>query len=123
MTRELAKSTVERFRNILEEERDRLQAIIEEHELELQEARLTESSAERSPDPASAEAGSMAFEYEKELSIERNTLDLLNKVEHALTRLDAGKFGICEECGQPIPIARLEVLPYATLCVDCARKG
>jgi DnaK suppressor protein len=123
MTRELAKSTVERFRNILEQERDRLQAIIEEHELELQEARLTESSAERSPDPASAEAGSMAFEYEKELSIERNTLDLLNKVEHALTRLEAGKFGICEECGEAIPIARLEVLPYATLCVDCARKG
>jgi DnaK suppressor protein len=69
-----------------------------------------------------AEGGSMAFEYEKELSVDQNTADLLDKVEHALDRLERGEYGSCEVCGKPIPVARLEALPYVTLCVDCARE-
>jgi DnaK suppressor protein len=65
----------------------------------------------------------MNFEYEKELSLGQNTVDLLRKVEHALARLKAKTYGVCETCGQPIPVARLEVLPYATECVKCARRG
>ena len=123
MARNLAKSTVERYRKRLEDERDRLQAMILDYELELDEARLTESSSDRSPDPGNAEAGSMKFEYEKELSIEQNTVDLLGKVERALDNIEKGTYGICESCGKPIPMARLDVLPYVTLCVDCARKS
>jgi DnaK suppressor protein len=123
MARQLAKSTVEKFRKRLEEERDRLQSLIDEYEQELEVARLTESSSDRSPDPGNAEAGSMKFEYEKELSLEQNTVDLLNKVEHALERVASGNFGICESCGASIPVERLDVLPYASLCVDCARKN
>ena len=123
MARNLAKSTVDRYRKRLEDERDRLQEMIREYELELEEARLTESSSDRSPDPGNAEAGSMKFEYEKELSIEQNTVDLLGKVERALDNIEKGSYGICESCGKPIPMARLDVLPYVTLCVDCARKS
>jgi RNA polymerase-binding protein DksA len=123
VARNLAKSTVERYRMRLEEERDRLQVMIRDYELELEEARLTESSSDRSPDPGNAEAGSMKFEYEKELSIEQNTLDLLGKVERALDNIANGTYGICESCGKPIPMTRLDVLPYVTLCVDCARKS
>lgn len=122
MARKLAKSTLKKFKLMLETERDRLSALIEEHEQELEEARMTETSADRSPDPGSAEAGSLKFEYEKELSIERNAIDLLHKVEHALDRVDQGVYGICESCGDAIPVARMEVLPYATTCVSCARK-
>ena len=122
MSRELASSTVERFRKRLEEEQVRLEQLIEEARLELEVARQTESSAERSPDPGNAEAGSMKFEYEKELSMQQNSIDLLRKVEHALDRVEKGAYGVCESCGQSIPVARLEALPYASLCVDCARR-
>ncbi|MGA7269884.1 MAG: TraR/DksA C4-type zinc finger protein [Acidimicrobiia bacterium] len=122
MVRELAQSTVERFKQRLEDERDRLEILIEEAQVELEEARQTESSSERSPDPGNAEAGSMKFEYEKELSMQQNSIDLLRKVEHALGRIEAGTYGLCESCGEPIPVARLDALPYATLCVDCASK-
>ncbi|MDH3189894.1 MAG: TraR/DksA C4-type zinc finger protein [Acidimicrobiia bacterium] len=122
MARKLAKSTVERFRKRLVDERDRLEAMVAEYEKEREEARLTESSADRSPDPGNAEAGSMKFEYEKELSIEQNLIDLKSKVEAALAKVEAGTYGICERCGEPIPIARLDALPYSTLCVDCARR-
>jgi DnaK suppressor protein len=123
VARNLAKSTVERYRKRLEEERERLLVMIRDYQLELEEARLTESSSDRSPDPGNAEAGSMKFEYEKELSIEQNTVDLLGKVERALDNIENGRYGICESCGKPIPMARLDVLPYVTLCVDCARKS
>jgi DnaK suppressor protein len=65
----------------------------------------------------------MKFEYEKELSLERNSIDLLHKVEKALGRVHDGTYGICESCGNEIPLARLEVLPYAVLCVSCAQKA
>ncbi len=122
MARKLAATTIKRFKTQLLSERDRLEDVILEHERELEEARMTETSAERSPDPGSAEAGSMNFEYEKELSVGQNTVDLLRKVERALVRMEDGTYGICESCGQPIPMARLEVLPYATECVACARR-
>ncbi len=64
----------------------------------------------------------MNFEFEKELSLGQNTVDLLRKVERALARVDDGTYGICESCGTQIPVARLEVLPYATECVSCARR-
>lgn len=122
MARTLAQTTQDRFRRLLEEERTRLGELIEELEQEREEARLAETSSERSPDPTTAEGGSMAFEYQKELSIANNAKDLLEKVEHALRRLDAGDYGRCEICGEAIPVARLEALPYATLCVNCARR-
>lgn len=121
MSRQLAPTTLGRLQKKLEEERERLADLLDEHEHEREEARLAETAAERSPDPMTAEGGSMAFEYEKELSIDQNTADLLAKVEHALDSLDRGEYGNCEACGQPIPVARLEALPYVAFCVDCAR--
>jgi DnaK suppressor protein len=44
-------------------------------------------------------------------------------VNRALTKMDLGTYGTCERCGNPIPLERLEALPWAILCVDCARKG
>ncbi|HLV89945.1 MAG: TraR/DksA C4-type zinc finger protein [Acidimicrobiales bacterium] len=123
MSRKLAKSTVERFRKRLEEERDHLEEQIAEYEREIEEARMTEASSDRSPDPGNAEASSVKLEYAKELSIEQNTIDLLGKVRHALLRIEAGSYGICESCGKAIPVQRLEALPYATLCVECASRS
>jgi DnaK suppressor protein len=123
VARQLAKSTLERFRKRLEAERERLEDQIADYERDLEEARLTESSSDRSPDPGNAEASSMKLEYAKELSIEQNTLDLLHKAERALERIDAGTYGTCESCGKAIPVERLEVLPYSTLCVECAARS
>jgi DnaK suppressor protein len=122
VARKLAKTTLDRFRKRLEEEKERLEEQIADYERVLEEARLTESSSDRSPDPGNAEASSMKLEYAKELSIEQNTLDLLSKANRALERIDAGTYGICESCGKAIPIERLEALPYSTLCVECASR-
>ena len=120
MARELEKSTLRRFEGRLNEERDRLREVIREIEEEREEVRLSETSSERSPDPNTAEGGSLAFELEKELSVAKNAEDLLAKVDEAIGRIEEGSYGNCVDCGKAIPVARLDALPYATLCVECA---
>ncbi|MGE4264356.1 MAG: TraR/DksA family transcriptional regulator [Desulfovibrio sp.] len=44
----------------------------------------------------------------------------LHKLEYALRRVDGEDYGICEECGEEIPVARLLVMPEAIVCVSCA---
>lgn len=46
----------------------------------------------------------------------------LREIDEALNRIAAGTYGICKQCGEPIPRARLEVVPYAQLCMKCAKK-
>jgi len=43
----------------------------------------------------------------------------LNAIDDALERIRDGSFGFCEDCGQKIPLGRLEVMPFATMCRDC----
>jgi DnaK suppressor protein len=45
----------------------------------------------------------------------------LRSIERALERLRHGAYGTCENCGKKIPVARLNALPYATVCVECQR--
>ena len=122
MARQLSESTLSRLRRKLEEQQQELQQTIDEHLQDLEEARLAQASGERSADPASTETGSAATVFESELSLVRNSRELLDQVEDALERLDAGTYGTCTNCGKPIPAARLDALPYTTLCVACAAR-
>ena len=47
-------------------------------------------------------------------------LDTLREIEDALSKFDAGTYGRCESCGNQIAEARLEAMPAARLCIDCA---
>ena len=69
-----------------------------------------------------ADAGTKAFEREDELALTQNAQDLLDQGERALSRIDAGTYGVCESCGQPIGKARLQAFPQATLCVACKQR-
>lgn len=120
MARSLAQSTLNRFRKMLEDERARLAEVISDIEEEQEELRLSETSSERSPDPNTAEGGSLAFEIEKELSLYENARNLLEQAEEALERIEDGVYGICAECGAAIPVARLEAIPHTKYCVTCS---
>jgi DnaK suppressor protein len=52
---------------------------------------------------------------------ERNK-GLIRKIEQALEKIDNNTFGICEECEEDIPEARLKARPVTTLCIDCKRR-
>lgn len=120
MGRRLSQTTLDRLARRLQEERERLESVIAEFERQREQARLAESASEHAIDPENAEGGSLAFEMEMDLSVEQNTRELLEKVKHAQERMEKGLYGICEVTGKPIPLARLEALPYATTVVEAA---
>jgi RNA polymerase-binding transcription factor DksA len=72
----------------------------------------------------------MPKDYE-EAALEREDDEVLEEVGHAaqrekamivaaLERIVSGDYGICTNCGDPIPEARLDVLPYTPVCAKCA---
>jgi RNA polymerase-binding protein DksA len=69
-----------------------------------------------------ADMGSDNFEQEFTLSLMENEGVTLEQIESSLERIEEGIYGQCEECGVKIPKARLNAIPYATLCVRCAEQ-
>lgn len=123
MARELADSTLERLSRKLQSERERLEAIIDAHEREREASKLAEGSADRNADPDNVDGGAIEVEMEMDIAMVENARELLERVRHAQNRMDKGLYGICEVTGNPIPVARLDALPYATTTVEAANRG
>ena len=79
------------------------------------------TDSEPSPDETE-EFGSDNYHQEFQIGLIENEEEILREVKDAVERVDNGTFGICENCEVPIPLRRLEVLPYARHCVDCQRE-
>lgn len=56
------------------------------------------------------------------LRIRDREAKLIVKIRNALERLEEGTFGICEECGEEIPLKRLKARPVTTLCIECKKE-
>jgi RNA polymerase-binding transcription factor DksA len=69
-----------------------------------------------------ADAGTKTFEREHEMSLVYNAKDMVLQTERALERIDSKTYGRCEECGNSIGKARLQVFPRATMCMSCKQK-
>ena len=68
-----------------------------------------------------AAAATQVFEQQRDLALRDHNQQQLATVEAAIARLDAGTYGICVRCGEPIAPERLEALPWAAHCIDCQR--
>jgi DnaK suppressor protein len=75
------------------------------------------SNADDEHDP---EGSTIAYERAQLTAVLDAARRHLADIDDALGRLDAGTYGMCEVCGGPIPVARLEVRPFARTCVGCA---
>ncbi len=83
---------------------------------------LGQPSAERkegSPFGKREEGADEASELEKRLALGKRLEESLSEVEHAMQKYEAGTYGLCDSCGQPIEQARLEAIPQASLCLKC----
>ena len=95
-----------------------------QQELALVEAEMDElisESGEGAGDDQ-ADSGTKTFEREHEMSLVINARDMVLQTERALDRIDSKSYGNCEECGNAIGKARLQVFPRATLCMICKQK-
>ena len=68
-----------------------------------------------------AEEDQAQISHDEFISLRLNSLDYvqLRMIEEALDRIEAGDYGICHSCEEPIPAKRLEALPWAKYCVTC----
>ena len=89
--------------------------------VELEMDSLIQESGEGAGDDQ-ADAGTKTFEREHEMSLVINARDMVLQTERALERIDSKRYGNCEECGNAIGKARLQVFPRATLCMLCKQK-
>jgi len=55
-------------------------------------------------------------------ALDDDAKQVVSQIDNALLRIRAGEYGICLKCGDEIPEARLQVLPYAGFCISCADK-
>jgi RNA polymerase-binding protein DksA len=69
-----------------------------------------------------ADTGTKNITRESEMALAANAREMLIQTERALGKLDAGTYGLCENCGNPIGKARMQAFPRATLCVECKQK-
>uniref|UniRef100_A0AAU1IAM5 TraR/DksA C4-type zinc finger protein n=1 Tax=Streptomyces sp. NBC_00180 TaxID=2903632 RepID=A0AAU1IAM5_9ACTN len=61
---------------------------------------------------------------EQLMSIQKDTIErVLKEIEAAFARVDDGSYGICLGCSTPVPVERLEILPYTRFCVSCRRNA
>ena len=102
---------VEEARLTLAAERDRLRLVLSE---EVEHPKVAHGAQ-------TAAATEVTESQRGQQMRERDELHL-SQIEGALKRIDAGSFGTCQSCGNPIALGRLEALPWAADCIDCHSK-
>jgi len=91
----------------------------EEHEQALLDLERLLEALKSEVDPGADEGDPDLAEREKVFALVQGLERKLESIEYALRQAQAGKYGICERCGKQIDPARLEIVPEATLCVEC----
>jgi DnaK suppressor protein len=112
----------ERFRTLLEEERRRVKAAIDNIHAEHPGSMSDETGEDAVYDNHLADTATETYDRELDYTLEENSEHVLSEIDSALKRIADGTYGQCSNCGRQIPQERLEARPYATLCIDCQRQ-
>ncbi len=113
---------LERFKHLLLQQQSRVTGGIESIKEKTFSTTQQESTSEDSTyDQHSADLALDTFEREKDLGLLDGLRIDRTKVNLALRRLEQGTYGYCTNCGKPIPVERLELVPEAELCMPCQR--
>lgn len=119
-------STKKHFHEKLLEEQKRLTETMKgvshdekgEHAIGKHEANFPNYGDDKATSPDDNSPTEVA-DFQTNLSVTGDLEEELNKIEHALKRLEEGSYGTCEKCGKEIPVERLEAYPAATTCTTC----
>ncbi|CAN5364725.1 hypothetical protein BH18ACT12_BH18ACT12_01670 [soil metagenome] len=112
----------DRFRQALLEERQRVEAAIENIHTDHPGSIRDETGEDAVYDNHLADIATETYDRDLAYTLEENSGHVLAEIDAALKRIDEGTYGVCSNCGKPIPEERLEALPWATLCIDCQRE-
>src|SRR4051812_44619245 len=111
-----------RFQQLLTEERKRVVDAIDNIHAENPGSMVDETEETSFQGNHMGDVASATFDREMASTLEDNSTHVLTAIDAALLRIENGTYGVCERCGQPIGVERLEALPWATLCIEDKRK-
>jgi DnaK suppressor protein len=115
------KRELERFKQKLYQDRERIMSELEELSANLNDPRA-ESPNSSAYSNHMADLGTDAMEREKAFYYASQDRIHLGRIERALRRIEDANYGVCESCNKDIPIRRLEAVPDATLCIACQEE-
>lgn len=110
------------FKKLLLEERDRVQAAIDNLHDDHPGTISDETGEDAVYDNHLADTATETYDRELDYTLGENSEHVLAEINAALERIDNGTYGTCTNCGKPIPPERLEARPWATLDIDCQRQ-
>lgn len=73
-------------------------------------------------DEPGGDAASDTLERSQAMAIGENFRDMLGHVDHAMEKIEKGTYGQCDACKKAIAKARLDFLPWATMCAECRKR-
>jgi len=113
-----------RFRDALLEERGRVERALaglrEDHAGSLDDE---VEEGEGNGDNHLGDSASATLGREIDYTLGENSEQVLAEIDAALARIENGTYGTCTNCGNEIPVERLEAYPAASLCIDCKRRA
>jgi DnaK suppressor protein len=87
--------------------------------------RLSNQAQDKVSDGQVQDSGDEALSLSMEKlqnTLQQSEMDEIRHIDDAFERIERSEYGICTECGNPIPEKRLETFPYASRCVACQEK-
>jgi RNA polymerase-binding transcription factor DksA len=118
----LSAKTLEKLRKTLVDERDVIMRQASALEAEAEQLANDRDGGDTQFDEESGEGDSLNIERERDLMLSAHARHTLDEIDAALARMDAGTYGICEVSGKPIPVERLEAIPWARVRAEVQAK-
>ena len=115
----LSKADKKFFRDLLMKERAKFGQLLKFHADEALTSRKDSGAGRAGMATHMADLGSDNFRHDFELGLLSGEADVMEMIDEALQKLEDSEYGVCLDCGQMIPRARLEAKPYARYCTKC----
>ena len=114
---------LEEQRKTLLDERSTYQDQMNDLRAEAESLALEREPGDVQFDEESGEGGTVAVDRERDLTLAAQAQVTISEIDGALAAIDDGTYGVCDNCHQAIPKARLRALPYVRLCMACKSGG
>jgi RNA polymerase-binding protein DksA len=119
----LGAKTLDRLRQKLLDEKDRLHHQAEELAAEAEQLAREREAGDTQFDEESGEGDTVNIERERDLLLSATARQVVEEIDDALERIKRGKYGVCKPAGRKISLERLEAIPWAQVCVDCKARA
>jgi RNA polymerase-binding protein DksA len=86
---------------------------------------ITDADVHHKNEPVEKDFAEQATQRENDdvlMALNQDAKHIVTQINSALHRIETGDYGFCTECGAEISEGRLEIVPYAALCIKCAEK-